>query len=403
MKALVLSCSTGQGHNVAAHAIAEEFVARGIECVAKDVLEFADHDNVPMVVKDYLVKDAYDDLVMKHPQIFRGAFAVGEHLSASKHRSPIYFANSTYAGNLGAYLTHEGIDTVLCTHMFPAQALTDLIADGMHVKSYAVATDYLCLPFWEECRMDAYLVSHPDVVSEFVQRGIPESKVVALGLPIARAFREPPSKARARESLGLAEDSHVYLILTGSMGFGHIDDVPEMILAADDAASIVVVTGHNEELLALLEKRYADEPQLRALGYIDDTMSYMNAADVVLSKPGGLSSTEVAALGRPLVHTPAIPGFEARNAIFFHKHGMAVSASDEPDAAALALELVRDGRRAQEMCDAQRRNVDAYASARIFDYVAARSGADGRLQGGAQDDMRGELLPDGTRDDGQGR
>lgn len=375
MSVLVLSCSTGQGHNVAAQAIAEEFTRQGVRCTHRNALDFAEGDNVPGIVKNYIVKDAYDDLVMRHPEIFRRLFGIGELISSPRHHSPLFLANSTYADNLGDYIVRKNVDTVICTHMFPAQALAALMGHGCKVASYAVATDYLCLPFWEECAMDYYIVPHHDVVAEFVRRGIPDRKVISLGLPIARAFREPPGREQARMALGLAGSGNVYLVLTGSMGFGRVDEMPRTILASDEDSTVVVMAGANEELLELLGNRYAEERRFRAIGFTDDVVTYLSAADVVLSKPGGLSSTEVASVGRPLVHTPAIPGFESRNAAFFEDRGMSLRVSDEFEAARQAVMLAHDRIRSAKMCHAQHENVDACASTRIFDFVMEQNDA----------------------------
>lgn len=367
---LVLSCRTGQGHEAAALAVAEEFAVRGVPCLHHDVSQFADRDNVPSIVKDHIVKGTYDHLVLDHPNTFKYLLQIGDLISSPRHRSPLYLANSTYAGNLGAFIEAEGIDTVVSTHMFPAQALTALVRRGLRVRSYAVVTDYLCLPFWEECAIDRYIVPHRDVVPEFVGRGIPDEKILALGLPVGRAFRSSQVRDEARLELGVPLSGTVYLVLTGSMGFGDPEVLADRLAVDDAAAFVIVVTGHNDALRQRLAHRYRDKRWFRAVGFTDKIATYMDASDVVLSKPGGLTSTEAAAKRRPLVHTPAIPGFEARNARFFSERGMSRSADDDVGAADAASDLAHDPEACAAMARAQRTNVDPLAACRICEYIA---------------------------------
>ena len=362
---LVLSCSTGQGHNDAAAAIAEEFHARGVSCASDDVMVFAHN-----AATAGIVKDTYDNIVLNHPQTFKRLFQIGQHISSPRRRSPVYFANSKYADNLAAYIESRGIDTVVCTHMFPAQALTALIEKGLRVKSFVVTTDYLCLPFWEECRVDRFIVAHEDVVREFERRGIAGEKIVPLGLPIAQKFRQNVPAAQARAELGLDPEAVIYLILTGSMGFGRSEDLPRLLLQGDESAQVVFVAGRNRELLETLERTYGDDPRFLAMGFTDRINRYMDAADTVLSKPGGLTSTEVAAKRKPLVHTPAIPGFEMRNAAFFSQRGMSVRTNDYDQAAREAVYLAHHAEDREAMAEAQAENIDPFAVCRICDYIA---------------------------------
>lgn len=364
MNTLVLSCSTGQGHNDAAAAVAEEFTARGVSCACDDVMTFAHNDATADIVKD-----SYDSIVIKHPQAFKRLFRIGERISSPRRRSPVYFANSKYADNLGSYIESHGIDTVVCTHMFPAQALTALIQQGLKVKSYVVTTDYTCLPFWEECAVDRFIVAHVDVVPEFKRRGIPAQKIVPLGIPIGHAFREGRTMAEARAALDLDEDAVVYLVLTGSMGFGDIGDLPHDLLGGDESAYVVVVAGRNDDLHVALEREYGGNERFRAISFTKQIDWYMDAADVVLSKPGGLTSTEVAAKCKPLVHTPAIPGFEMRNAVFFSTHGMSVCAHDCEQAAREAVYLAHHESEQERMLAAQHVHVRPDAVQRICDYI----------------------------------
>jgi len=379
MRVLVLSCSTGGGHNVAARAIAEEFAARGISCELDDSLAFARPGAQGWVQK------TYDEMVVEHPVAWSRFFRIGEFISAARPKSVIYRANATYAEALGTYIADNAIDTVVVTHPFPGQALTPLVEEGRPLRTFAVATDYLCLPFWEECTLDRYIVPHPDVIPAFMKRGCPPEKLEALGLPILAKFRTPtvsPQIARRMlngkadeddalsENDALPENGALFLVLTGSMGFGDVVPLPGLLLKEAPHAHVVIVTGHNEELRAQLKETYGNAEQVTVLGYTADTPLLLDAADVVLSKPGGLTSTEVAARHRPLVHTPAIPGFESGNADFFAAHGWSARADSYEEAARTAARLLENSEARARMQAAQAHGIDALAAMRICGLIA---------------------------------
>lgn len=365
MKVLILSCSTGGGHNAAASAISEELDARGIENLFDDTLTFA-----RMPTTKPFIEYSYDKMVTRYPWLWKTIFDLSDKTSTQYLPSPAYIITATFADRLGRFVEEQGIDTAICTHVFGAQLLTHLRVHGTKMKVYGVSTDYTCLPYWEECDIDRIVIPHEDVAPEFTERGIPASKLVALGLPVGAKYREVAySKERARKVLHLPQAENIYLILTGSMGFGDISSLPARLLAGNASGHVVIVAGKGKKLRDELVVRYEADPRVTVVGFTSRTPLYLDACDIVFSKPGGLASTEIASRGKPLVHTPAIPGFESRNGHFFSSHGMSVTADSCEDAAAKGLALIADKDWCNAMVNAQRANVDASAAIRICDLI----------------------------------
>ena len=255
-------------------------------------------------------------------------------------------------------------------HLFPAEALTWLRRRGdLDVPTYVVGTDYTCIPFWEETEMDHYLIPHKDLMAEFVKKGVPEEKLVPTGIPVSARFRTHASKEEAREQLGLPQGKTIYLVMTGSMGFGNAADIGKALLQRGGA--VCLLGGNNRKMKDGLRKQFGENPRMMVLDFTDQVSLYMDACDVVLTKPGGLTSTEAAVKNVPLVHTAPIPGCETINAKFFLKRGMSLCGMDPGRAAAAAFRLAQDKELQERMKEAQRREVNPFAADEICDRVTA--------------------------------
>lgn len=372
MKALILSCNTGGGHNTAAAAILEELQARGIESEVRDTLVFGS------AKVSRVVSGSYVHMTTAIPSLFGCLYKAGEFVSGKtgvNHHSPVYFANTRYAARLSAYIDENSIDTVICPHLFPAEALTYLRQkyNDARVHTYGVATDYCLSPFWEETYMDGYFVPHPDILELYVKRGVPRKKLWATGIPVSRKFREKLPREEARKRLGLPEQGRLYLIMTGSMGYGNTLALCSQLLTADVSAGVLVLTGNNHRLQEQLSAEFGEDKRVIGVPFTHQVNLYMDACDVLLTKPGGLSSTEAAVKGVPFIHTMPIPGCETLNAAFFSARGLSLSAADIEQAVISARALAEDEARRQAMVDAQHRQINAFAARDICDQIIAHN------------------------------
>ncbi len=362
MKALVLSCNTGGGHNTAGRALTEALTARGIPCEMRDTLAFASRGT------SRTVSGGYIKITQRIPGLFGKLYYAGDLISSAKRRSPVYFANTLYAKALGDYITQNGFDTVFSPHLFPAEALTYLRRHGLNVRSYGVATDYTCSPFWEETDVDVFFIPHEDLRAEYESKGFAPDRLAVTGIPVSARFREKTPQPTARAKLGLRREGKLYLLMTGSMGFGDVPDLVDGLLKqTDPSARVLVLTGNNPRLTETLASRYPDEPRLRAIGFTKEVALYMDACDVLLTKPGGLSSTEAAIKNVPTVHTAPIPGCETENARFFGDRGASI-ATDSPAASVqAAVRLARDPAACEAMLRCQRELINPRAADDILD------------------------------------
>jgi len=361
MKTLLLSCSTGEGHNHCALAVREALEARGHEAEFLDMLHlFGEprHLNIETVL---------NTISSRTPEVFGMMYRAGQMYSSTGITSPVYLANIRYADELCDVVEKRGYDAVVCSHLFPMETLTFIRRHrGLRTPCYGVLSDYACIPFFKETELDRYFLPHEDVREQCIGAGMPAERLTVTGMPISSAFFRRAGKAGARAALGLPAEKKIYLVMTGGIGCGNALALCDAIRAVPDGNSLIVVlAGRNEELRRSILEKYGGDGGVRAVSFTDKVPAYMDAADVLLSKAGGISSSESAAFGVPLVHTMAIPGVETLNAEFFARRGMSFYAKNEDQAARFADRLVYDAAASARMLDAQRTGMPRDGAGRI--------------------------------------
>lgn len=365
MKVLLLSCSTGEGHNSAAYALQEELESRGVDCVLADPVAFGSEKARKAVAS------AYNNIIKKVPAAFGMIYKVGDWYSAHELPSPIYYANSLYADNLCAFIEDQGFDLVVCTHLYAMEAMTYIHKKGMlSVPCYGVLTDYTCIPFFSDTQLTGYFIPHEELKPEVAAQGIPAERIFCTGIPVSPRFNRPMTKQEARNYLVLEQDRKLILVMTGGVGCGNVSELCEKLLAhADERSCIQVLCGRNSEMKEKIDSAFARDPRVQTVTFTRKVDVYIKAADVLITKPGGISSSEAATVGIPLVLAQAIPGCETKNCEFFAAHGMAVKADTLDEAASSAWYLTRNEKAAERMVTMQQKTIHADASRHIADIL----------------------------------
>ena len=370
MKVLILSCNTGEGHNSAGKAVKEAVERAGHEAVMMDMMILAG----PRV--SAVVGGTYVKIVKYVPRIFQLLYRAGSAITSPRRKSPVYAACSLMDRKLIRFLEEYGFDAVVTPHLFPAETLTSLKHRGkLRQKVVAVATDYTCIPFWEETDCDYYVIPHGDLEEEFAAKGIPREKLLPLGIPVRQNFLRKTERGKAKLRCGLPQEEKTYLVMSGSMGFGKIQlFVMELSRRLRENEGIVVICGNNHHLERLLRKELSGRPNVRILGYTEHVADYMDACDVISTKPGGLTSTEAAAKNIPIIHTRPIPGCEEKNLDFFQSRKMSLAPGRMLAQISAGQKLMlRDGMRRQ-MEEAQKKNIRPDAADRICRLLETISG-----------------------------
>lgn len=372
MKILLLSCSTGEGHNHCAAAVREALEQRGAEVGFLDLLRISGEPG------PFSFDKILNRISSRTPEVFGMMYRAGAALSSTGVTSPVYLANTRYADKLAEFIAEKRYDAVVCSHLFPMETMTDLRRHGKcSVPFYGILSDYTCIPFLAETEPDLCFLPHEDVRKECVSAGIAPERLLVTGMPVSAKFRERIGKEAARGALGLPSDKKIYLIMTGGIGCGDAVTLCKTLLRIPDEHSLLcVLPGRNEELRRSLLETFS-ERQVLTVPFTDQVPLYMRAADVLLSKAGGISSSEAAVAGIPLVHTMIIPGVETRNAEFFEAHGMSFFAKSAEEAARFADRLVYDTETADRMLLSQRQTVPEDGAEKIADRILSAAPSQG--------------------------
>lgn len=343
MKILILSCGTGGGHNTAALAVQENLFNRGIQA---DFIEYLDIINSKVKER---VNNLYIRSTKGQGRVFKTAYHLGELYQKTKLKSPVYQLNYLNRKKLYNYIVTNKYDFVVTTHLFAAQALT-AVNKKHRVPFIAIATDYVCIPFWEECKPDYFIIPSEDLKDDFIKKGIPEEKLLPYGIPVRKAYTE--NKNICYE-LNLDKDKRYVLILTGSMGFGNVVQMVEQLVKNITNVNFIVACGRNDELLRNLQAEFEQDERVILLPFTTQIDKYMKQSEIILTKPGGLTSTEIAVLGKPFIHTMPIPGCENYNANYFSSRGMSIKCDSVPEIIDSVKKLLTDKKLQNEMVQNQ--------------------------------------------------
>ncbi len=227
-------------------------------------------------------------------------------------------------------LIEEGaFDVVVNTHFLPAELVAELKRAGRaDVPQLTVVTDFEAHGLWAHLPCERFAVATAQAAAALRCRGARPEQIAVTGIPIHPVFSRLPRRSEARRALGLSGERPVVVQLAGGAGMGPLEDIFEQLLGVAPECELVVVTGRNEEARRRLCLR-AESARHRAhvLGYTDRMHELMTAADLVVTKPGGLTTSEALACRAPLVVVNPIPGQETRNADFVLENGAGIKAN----------------------------------------------------------------------------
>lgn len=345
-KVILLSCSTGQGHDSCAKAIQEYFELQGVHCDIRDSLEFISPKFASFMSK------GHSFMYRKVPRLFRWGYGYGEsHPKAFERNSKIYRILNTGGPRLYQALSRGGYDVVICTHVLSAIMVTQ-IKKRFHlsIKTAFVATDHTWYPGIHTSDLDWYFVSSPGQEEEYMKRGIEKEKIVLSGIPVRRKFFEEKNPQEARKRLGIGRKSRHLVIMGGSMGCGPIEKlVGQLARKWDRRMEISVICGRNKSLYRKLSHRHRNHSGIHIVGFTEEMPLYLDSADLYFTKPGGISVTEGAAKAVPMVYVNAVAGCEEYNMNFFLKNGGAVTGKSVRELSDLCVDLLFSDERLDRM------------------------------------------------------
>jgi processive 1,2-diacylglycerol beta-glucosyltransferase len=351
-KLLILSVSAGAGHVRAAQAIeaAARTAAPPFDVTHLDLLAIAPAEFRRFYGARYL------KLVEKLPQLWSYLYSKSDRPSRDSLIGDLKrAAEKLNLRKLDGEIARVGPDVILCTHFLPAELLSRQRAKRRAGAQggpplWVQVTDFDVHALWVHPHVDRYCVASAEVAFRLADRGVPREKIAVTGIPVMPQFAAPLDRATCARELGLDPRRFTVLMMAGGGGVGALDELAERVLREPSDLQLVALAGRNEALLARLQALARKNPgRLFPLGFTTTVERLMTAADLVITKPGGLSTSECLAQGKPMLLVSPIPGQEERNADYLLEAGAAVKAVDAATLAFKLRALLRDPERLARM------------------------------------------------------
>jgi processive 1,2-diacylglycerol beta-glucosyltransferase len=279
-----------------------------------------------------VVSNGYLGMVKTIPQMYRFLYHRAERATeVGPFRT---WVHQFTASNLRALIETQAPDVVVCTHAFPCGAMAEYkkqFPDAPPVVG--VVTDFCVHSFWINKNIEGYAVATSEMRETMIARGVKAERVVVSGIPVQRAFALPHEPADAlRDRLGLPKDRFIVLLMGGGLGIGPLETMMRSLDEIDLPICAVVIVGRNAHLeQRVLESANHVKYPLRVMRFVNNVHDYMHASDVLLTKPGGLTSAEALVAGIPMVLFKPLPGQEERNTRYLVERKAALRAKTERD------------------------------------------------------------------------
>jgi len=365
---LITTAAVGSGHVSAATAVAQAAASRGLEVRVVDAL-----DHVPAAVRAGLPR-AFVGLMRHAPGLVE---QVGQRLDVRREPDDHGEVRRRLARAVGASLVRTVASwrpgAVIHTHYFGLHMLDPLGRFAPPVHAVTI-TDHGLHGLWLHPAVRRYYVSHAALAERIASLGIPEDRLRSSGIPVDPRFAALPTRAEARARLGIEPGGPLILLIAAGLAPASAEAIVRGLASGFGPLEVAVATGRSVELAGRLPRLADAHTPVRFhwLGHTRAMPDWMAAADLVVGKPGGLTSSEALAAGRPFVVVDPYPLQEVANARYLVSLGAGVRAADPSAAVGLALDLVQDDRRRGAMAAAARAaGRPAAAAALVDDLLAA--------------------------------
>ena len=345
MKIMLLTAATGGGHIRAANAI-EQYIRENTRWEVENV------DCLKAVGKllDKTVCDSYLFMAKKAPMLFGRLDKRTNWENMISHLVPKL---SGLFSNL-LYPTIEGSrpDVIITTHPFATEMVAALKADRLVAAPLiCIITDYGAHRAYIADEVDSYVVASDDMIPELMEFGVPKKKIHPFGIPVHGVFFDRQDQGMLLRQLGLDPELPTLLFMAGSFGVSNIIKLYRDLAETRVKMQIIVITGRNQKLYEAFEKEIGNNPPIptRLFYFTDEVEKYMHAADLLVTKPGGLTVSEALACNLPMAVFDAIPGQEEDNANFLKTHDMCVRIDKDGNFAQEISQLLQEKKHLQAM------------------------------------------------------
>lgn len=347
MNILILSASTGGGHLKASRALESYILENELDAKVKlvDTLEYVNPFINKIVTKGYIVLAKYLNTLYKNIYSLTDKSGVLTCLVTKL----IYL----FSKKLIPLIEETAPDVIITTHPFPTEMISILKGNkSIRVPSICIMTDYAPHNTWIKPNVDEYCVACEDMIEGMIDRGVAPEKVHPYGIPVYSGFfhQDEDDKKILLDELGLSENKMTVLVMAGSFGVYNIEKIYKNISNIPMDFQIIILTGNNKRLYNKIKEQIRfSKKQTKLIKFTNEVHRYMNLADVLITKPGGLTVSEALAANLPLITFDAIPGQEEANAKFLLDHGMSISIGRGDNCTEAIEALIKDKNKLREI------------------------------------------------------
>ncbi len=363
-KVLVLSASAGAGHVMAANALVKAFNAAD---AAQEIFHL---DTLQYTTKAFrnLYSKAYIEMANNAPEVLGWLYdAMDKPWKNEKRMRALERLN---VGLFMRLLKRHQPDLVVNTHFLPADIISYLRKkEKLTCKQAVVITDFDIHAMWLNRSVEQYFVACEEARVYLNKLGVPHEHIATTGIPVDAVFSQQKNKQEMRKKYGLQPDTTTILISAGGFGVGNMANMIESLADMEHPAQVLAMCGRNEELLQNVQERSKQKNDSKvtfhAVGFTTNMDEYMSASDIMIGKPGGLTTSEALAKGLAMVIVNPIPGQEERNSDYLLENGIAVKCNNLPTLAYKIDSLLSNPTRLQSMRNAALANSHPDAAQQI--------------------------------------
>jgi processive 1,2-diacylglycerol beta-glucosyltransferase len=367
MKVLIIYASFGSGHKRAAEAVFEEFKQNQISAEMRDLLEF-----LPAPMSRFY-SFAYEFMITRGRTLWRLTYNL---VNAPKgpYKPATAITQKWQFSKLKKFLKNSDFTHVIATHFTPAALLTDWRSfQDLDCRIFSIITDHEAHRCWRRTGLDHYFVASTRVSAEMQQIGVPEKDITISGIPISSAFATTLTREEARRSWNLPDQAKVILVLCSALTLKKSIQMLEEFAALNNDLLYMVVAGADATREQGLKQKFAEDPRFTVFGFTSRIPEMMRAADLIVTKPGGLIVSESLAMGLPQILLEPIPGQEEANARFAVEEGSAICVNHRSGIYKdTLLQIVSDPAKLEQMSEAARRAGRPKAASEVVETILSR-------------------------------
>jgi len=320
---LILSCSGGAGHIRAAEALHRTAQLTGLPIRTEhhDVLDFTSK-----LFKRFY-SESYLQMVNRAPELWGYLYHQSERKPYEKKGIIKSFDSFNYKRYL-RILSELNPDAIICTHFLPYISVSGTLhKNGITAPVFAVTTDFDVHQLWVDSIIERYFVFNEESACQLQSKQVPSEKIKVSGIPVMPEFQAKVKSKIARKELGIDISRFTVMVLSGGFGIGRVKDIVEQTIKTlsnrrKTKFNLLVVCGKNDKARTELQAMHFPE-NINPLifGFITNIHKLMDASDILISKAGGLTSSEAMAKSLPMLIVDPIPGQESRNTDIIIEHG----------------------------------------------------------------------------------